>query len=285
MKRFAVSIMYTLIWIYSAYASKITPSMMIHSDYVEKQTAEKCGIKADEAAAEYFIKNTNKQINASNLTGEARQNAIIRNLCFSNVEKFIFVGTFCDCQNKYKDTDILMSGFTLKQIRNYGKINCFKDNISKVKKFVYTVDEYTYKLFMPDIDEINSQILSGQEIDISIDANPSLCWTTDKNGDNIWHAMIRARKDVSGIASLCSSSDITKVQDAFFTAAIYAINNNGESPVYEALRTNHNSLIHYLKMATNGNKATCKKLANEVYSQTENKLDFSLQDIEKMFGC
>lgn len=285
MKHLAVSVIYTLIGLYSAYASKATPSMMIHSAYVKEQTSENCNNKADEAAAEYFIKNISKHIDTSNLTGTARQNAIIRNMCSDKLEIFVSANTFYDCMG-YKDTDILMYDLTVKQIRNYVKTNCFKGNIADIKNFVYTFDRTTYDMFFPDIDEINSQILSDKQINnISVDASPSICWITDTNGDNIWHAMVRADKDVGTMADLCSSSDITKVQDAFFTAAIYAINNNGESPVYEALRTNHQSLIHYLKMATYGEESTCKELANEVFSQTENKLDFSLQDIEKIFGC
>ena len=224
----------------------------------------------------------------SGLNGVDKQNAIIRNLCFGAVNKCVFLSYYSECMDRAA-SDTVIHGLSLSELQEYRDVDCFEDDLSVAKKIVQRLNRSMYDMYFPDMDQIISQILSGTMPDLvtngTIDASPSVCWDSNSQGDNIWHALVRMDMDLGSLANMCASVASTNIQDAFFIATIYAMNHAGESPIHEAIRTNHTKLINWLKGLLHQDRATCIKLADEIYSQTERELPISLSKIKRLFGC
>lgn len=269
--------------------SIILTNVILQPGYATSDINYACTEWASEQSSIHFANNTIRQINTSVLNGIDKQNATIRNLCFGAVSsKCVYLSHYGECAG-HNESDILIYDITLSELQKCRDIDCFDCDISVAKNILQRIDGHMYDMFFPDINQIIKQILSGTMPNLgsngTIDGTPSVCWDTDSQGDNIWHALVRMDMDLDSLASMCASMSNQNNQNAFYIAIIYSINKTGESPIHEAIRTNHTKLINWLKKLLYMDKATCIKLADEIYSQTEHDMHIDLQSIKYMLGC
>lgn len=252
----------------------------------EHEFSAHCDDSANSVASLYFMDNVGRQLSVeSNANQMEKQNAKIRNLCFGAVHRCIYLTQLASCSG-YKDTESVMYDIPLYEFNECSKVDCFDGDIGVAKNTAKKFNQNLYDMFLPNMDKIVSQTISGNGQELIengiIDASPVVCWDADSNGDNIWHGLVRSDSDIASIANLCiSDAQSENTQEAFYTAILYSKNNSGETPVQEAIRTNHTRLINWLNLLLHNDKATCNKLAEEIIKQT----NMDMQSVKNILRC
>ena len=198
--------------------------------------------------------NSHRQISGDafrSLDEQGKREAKLRNLCFgASVLWHYWCGwSFCeDCEGEGRkkkcrsveqnETVLVGSSLTYGDYCTWAEMDCFTEDIDKIYEVLRKETDYATKLFMDamDMNRLVKSILDGTENIYAIDAEKSVCYRTDDNGDTVWHAFARSHRDAFDWEELCAS--VIKDGDPFdfLSFALYKTkNNNGKTAVQEAI--------------------------------------------------
>ena len=234
----------------------------------------------------YFNTNKDKQIGTEefrNLTPKEQREAKIRNLCFGASTSW---HTFCAWKNCI-DSNKKIFRHTLNEYCNWAKLDCFTDDIENIVSVMHDSDDYVFKMFFSDMNDVTADIANGKAQIAYLDTDNAICYKTDDNGDTIWHAFIKNNKDHQSWWNQCLSflknSNLEKLLEATYKTK----NKNGRTAVQEAMEKGGKSKAQYLLQTMSGyykqEKLNCGDLAHDISSANNISFDDAKKLIQQCY--
>lgn len=217
------------------------------------------------ATKEYWNENYSRQI--SDLVNPDDR---YRNLCFAAMDKIVRNCEFYRClvdvnlEKRWQPfgMDLNLTGDDVCEMK---KIDCFKDDINKVKNILKKTGDSVVNVFLFDMDAVVDEIRKNNPNIHRLDANKAICYSVDSNGDSVWHAFVQTSnfEEMKNWMSLCISLSKSEGDIAMFLDAVLWVKNfDGKTAVYDAIKKgNLDEYLKYLSWWVKQEVGDCKSLA------------------------
>jgi hypothetical protein len=164
-------------------------------------------------------------------------------------------------------------------------MDCFTDDINKIFDTLQESNDFIFKSFFRDMNEVNKAINNGKFSITFIDTDSSICYRTDDNDDTIWHVLIRNfNKDISLYEGMCFEY-LKESDELNLVKAITKIKNkNGKTAVQEAIKKeNTEDLLEYISYYFKDRGLNCDKFADYISTANDISIDKAKQLIRACY--
>lgn len=179
--------------------------------------------------------NENQRRNSDN-TSELRT----RNLCLNNFMTLHLNCAFYKCMQDSFIPLFTNRNLTGEQICGFiDSVDCLNDSMSDINKFLRDAGDTTTDMFLFDMDKLIVNIKSDNASLSYIDTNKEVCYSTDSNGDTVWHAFVETENSsFNSWFSLCVSLLNSDQKQYLYNAILFTENKLGETAIQSAYK-NH----------------------------------------------
>lgn len=124
-------------------------------------------------------------------------------------------------------------------------VDCLNDSISDINQFLRSAGDTFTDIFLFDMDKTIENIKSNKASLSYIDTNKEVCYSTDSNGDTVWHALVETEN--SSFYSWFNQcvSVLNPVQKQYLLNAILFTENKSEETAIQSAYKKH--LAYYSK--------------------------------------